>query len=46
MSERGGRGLAIPPLPLHPFPRLMDASTLLAAQQVTFEFELVNRFDS
>jgi hypothetical protein len=38
IGERGGRGLTIPPLPLHPFPRLMDASTLLAAQQVKFGF--------
>ena len=43
IGERGGRGLAIPPLPLHPFPRLMDASTLLAAQQVhQFQFEPLN----
>lgn len=29
-------GLPIPSLPLHPFPRLMDPTALLAAQQVTF----------
>ncbi|XP_045027535.1 segmentation protein paired-like [Daphnia magna] len=32
-AERGSRGMDIPSLPLHPFPRLMDASALLAAQQ-------------
>lgn len=33
-SSPSSAGLPIPSLPLHPFPRLMDPTALLAAQQV------------
>lgn len=37
-SASPSAGLAIPSLPLHPFPRLIDPTTLLAAQQVLMKY--------